>query len=105
MRELPDLPKKVKGALVDFRVYLERPKTDGAAAAFENGDVELPVIRVSPRLCKEFQWQAFFHELIHACELEQGLNFKDDAENSDVDKLATALTGMFFRNNWSLPGE
>jgi len=104
MREFPVLPKKVKGQIVTYRVINERPEVDGAAAAFEDRD-GYPVIRVSPKLCPEFRWQGFFHELIHAAEFEQGLSLPDTSENPTVDRLAMALTGFFIRNNWSLPGE
>jgi len=104
VRSLPALPKQVKGQIVTYRVILERPEVDGACAAFEDRE-GYPVIRVSPKLCPEFRWQAFFHELIHAAEFEQGLNLPDTAENPVVDRISMALAGFFIRNNWSLPGE
>lgn len=105
MRELPSLPKKVKGLITDYRVTLERPSTDGAAAAFETDEAGYPCIHVSPNLPPPYQWQAFFHELIHAAEFEQNLVLPDTTKNPVVDRLAMSLAGFWLRNNWKLPGE
>ena len=100
---LPPLPKKVKGQLVVYDVFNERPLADGASAGFEDKD-GYPVIRVSPTLAPELRWEAFFHELLHAAEFEQGLDLPDTRDDPIVDRLAMALTGFFIRNNWTLPG-
>ena len=105
MRELPPLPRKVKGLVSDYRVAMERPVSDGAAAGFENDGNGNPIIRVSPNLSPPYMWQAFYHELIHAAEFEQGLNLPDTSKNPVVDKLALSLTGFWLRNRWVLPGE
>lgn len=102
--KFPPLPRKVKGQLVTYDVLAERPNADGASAGFEDKN-GYPVIRVSPTLAPEFMWQAFFHELIHAAEFEQGLTLPDTEDNPIIDRLAMALTGFFIRNNWTLPGQ
>jgi hypothetical protein len=53
----------------------------------------------------EVRWQVFFHELLHLAEHHMGMKLKDDPDDSDIDRLATALYDLFLRNKWKLPGQ
>jgi len=97
------LPKKVKGAICDYKVTLgtQDQSNAGECVLTEHGGE----IRVTSNLPPPYQWQTFLHELIHKWELEGGFTLKDNPGDSDVDRLATAICADFVRNGWRFPGE
>jgi hypothetical protein len=103
VRELPKLPRKIKGSVIDYTVSI------GTADVTMAGECVLTVdgaeLRVSNAYPIEYQWQTLFHELVHKWEREGGIKLKDEDDNSEVDRLATAIFADFIRNGWPLPGE
>jgi len=99
---LPPLPKKVKGAIIDYVVTLGTvdPSLAGECALNTKG----AALRISDAYPPEYQWQTFIHEWLHKIEREAGVSLKDDEGDSDVDRLATAIVADFLRNKWTLPG-
>lgn len=101
--DFPPLPRKVKGAVSDYAVT--RDLTDQANAGecvITPKGCEIRVTKVLPPGCT---WQTFLHELIHKWEHESHITpLKDRDDDSDVDRLATAILADFLRNGWTLPG-
>jgi len=104
MSKLPPLPKVVKGGIANYKVKLMQLGNDrtGQFIAAENNNPEIQIEQAMP---PEFRWQTFFHELLHAIEVEYEVNLKDKANDSDVNRLANGLFTFWRRNNWKLPGE
>ena len=99
---LPPLPKRVKGLLCPYRVVIgTQDQSNAGECVILERSAE---IRVTSILPPPLQWQVFFHEMIHKWEMEGGLLLKDIPGDSDVDRLGTAITADFIRNNWTLPG-
>ncbi len=103
MRKLPPLPRRIKGAVCDYKVTLgTQDETNSGEHVVTEAGAE---IRVASTLEPNNKLQVFFHELLHKWEREGGFKLKDEDEDSDVDRLATAIYADFRRNNWKLPGE
>lgn len=98
----PPLPKRIKGLLGIYRVVVgtQDQSNAGECVITERG----AEIRVTSALPPMLQWQALVHELVHKWEFEGGFVLKDTPGDSDVDRLAMAITADFIRNGWVLPG-
>jgi len=103
MPKLPSLPKRVKGAITNYRVVLLRHKS--RAGRHHPMRKRGAVIEVNPNMNRGSMWQAWWHEMVHKWEMECGFSLKDKDGDSDVDRIATAIHADFLRNKWKLPGQ
>ena len=101
---MPRLPRRVRGAITDYRVTCKL-EDDSNAGEHNASSADGAEIRVSPTLNEDTQWHVWWHEMVHKWELEGGFKLKDEDNDSDVDRLATAIHADWRRNNWKLPGE
>jgi len=93
------LPKVVKGAIVDYEVQLINPVDDQNSAG-EHDSLSTPAtIKVKSSLPPHWQWQTFFHELVHMVEEEQHVDLSED----EVERIALGLYACWRRNGWELP--
>lgn len=104
----PPLPRRVRGAVTDYEVRIE-VLPEGTAGQHSSQREAGGVLRIDKHLNADARWQVFFHELVHKWETETGFKVRetetDGEQDSDADRLATAIYADFRRNGWKLPGE
>ena len=94
------LPSSIIGARCHYHVELcERVDAEDSAGEHDSMH-EPPSIRIKASLPEHWRWQTLWHELLHMVEEEQTL----DLNENQVERLATGLCALWWRNKWEQPG-
>ena len=105
-QSIPDLPEKVETLYGPYAVLQVDLGTQESMTMDGETHHRARTVSITTRDSTiEVRWQVFFHELLHLAEHHMGMKLKDDPDDSDIDRLATALYDIFLRNNWTLPGQ